>query len=250
MTDADNQFNISAVSIPSELNAELGHQVVSPVWGTTTRHITSGFFTSLALNFGAPSLGDVDRAAIGAFLGCFAAMDTAVSDYAKQLSFEHEYAREEWEHEFNPIGEVDEYVAYTSGLGIPPSKARDIAMLVTAEPSISVPYHLAFELSMLQPKFYRRKLYHAGIVLSAYGSGFIVAELVKAMTRTYLSRVGAFPKVMLMSGGLGLVLTPVIFGRYQSVYHVEGSSRFKILATVGYVTCIFAAVLAIKHSLK
>lgn len=236
--------------MPSELNAELGHQVTSPLWGTTTRHITSGFFTSLALNFGAPGTGGGDRAAIGAFLGCFSAVDTAVSDYAKQLSFDHEYAREEWEHEFNPIGEVDEYVAYTSGLGIPASKARDIAMLVTTEPSISVPYHLAFELSMLQPKFYRRKLYHAGIVLSAYASGFILAELVKEITKTYLSKVGYIPKVALMSGGLGIFLTPVIFGRYQSVYHVEGSSRFKLLASLGYVSCIFVAVMALKHSLK
>ncbi len=250
ITPAESQFNISVVSGPSELNSELGHQVVSPLWGTTTSKMTSGFFTSLALNFGAPTLTASERLAIGTFLTCFTAIDTFVSDFSQDLSFQHEYAREAWEHEFNPIGEIDEYIAHTTALGVSASKARDIAMMVTAEPSISVPYHLTFELSMLEPKFYRRKLYHTGLAISAYGSGFLVAESVKHFIMSSSRQVTGPARMLIMSGCLGLVLAPVIYGRYQSVYHVEGSRRFKLLATIGYVSCIIAAVMTIRPSFR
>ena len=87
--------------------------------------------------------------------------DAFISDYAKELSYDHEYAREVWEHEYNSSGEIDEYIAYATSRGLSHAKAREIAISVTSEPSVSVPYHLAFELGLIKPRSYRRKLAHS-----------------------------------------------------------------------------------------
>jgi hypothetical protein len=251
MSDIETQFNISAVSTPSlQTDAELGHQVVSPIWGAISKYITSGFFTSLALNFCSRELSVIDRAAVGAFAASATVVDLSVSDYAKQLSFDHEHAREEWEHEFNPIGEVDEYIAYAEKQGLAPSKARDIAMLVTAEPSISVPYHLAFELAMLEPKFYKHKLKHAGIALGSYAVGFSLSEATHWVARRHLVSMTNPIRTVVLSGLLALTLAPVLIARYQSVSHVRGAPRFKALTVLGYSSCIVCAVVALQSKLK
>jgi len=252
MTDTrfDERHFLPNVNIESSSIAhELGHQRVNPIWNEMSQAVCRGFLSGMAVSSIASSSTIFYRSGVGVSLALGAAVDAYVSDWSKELSYDHEYAREVWEHEYNSIGEVDEYVAYASTLGVTPNKAREIALAVTSEPAVSVPYHLAFELGLTEPHSYHRKLSHATAVALGYLTGFPLSHLTN---RACLSFVGS-PADMKDVGKAALIgiaiLSPVIFVRYKHVLRVPGSKNFKLVSLTAYAATIFS-VLAIAKIMK
>ena len=173
------------------------------------------------------------------------ALDTFVADHAKEISYDHEYAREAWEHEYNSIGEIDEYVAYATGRGIPHEKARDIALTVTSEPSVSIPYHLAFELGMLRPTSYKRKLEHAGAVFLGYSCGMFSAHMAHSVSRNTQGGAGFFAPVLIPVSFI--LLTPGLFARYRHVFRMKGSRRFTVIALSTYAL-VLTMIIGLRNS--
>jgi hypothetical protein len=210
---------------------ELGHQAVNPTWTEFARAACRGFFVGLSVRYrmnDLPWLESVIPASM--------AIDTLVSDYSKELSYDHEYAREVWEHEYNSIGEVDEYVAYATARGISEEKARNIALTVTSEPSVSVPYHLAFELGLIRPTSYRRKLQHAAAVGFGYYTGIVGSGIALSLTERVSSGVAdnLHFRTCLIPVSL-IILSPALFLRFKHISRVHGSREFKIITLASYV---------------
>jgi hypothetical protein len=218
--------NLSRSPSPIE---ELGHQKVHPIFTEFARASCKGFLLGLTLSC-SRSTHPWLRLAIPATM----AIDTYTADLAKEISYDHEYAREAWEHEYNSIGEVDEYIAYATGRGMSPEKARNIALTVTAEPSVSIPYHLAFELGMLRPSSYRRKLEHAGAVFAGYSFGMLGAEMGFWMSQ-WAQKGTRLPLLIPISA---MILSPALIARYRYVFRMKGSRRFKAVALTAFLAAL------------
>jgi len=172
-------------------------------------------------------------------------VDTFISDHAKELSYDHEYAREIWEHEFNAIGEIDEYVAYAISKGIPASRARELALAITSEPSMSVPYHLAFELGMLEPSSYKRKMVHAFTTAVGNLWGFIASEALWRIGEKLLvtKKSSDSAEALLSRATLFIVgLAPILAYRYRVVNRVQGAKEFKLTGIFLYSISVIGIV--------
>ena len=217
---------------------ELGHQSLHPTWTEFARAACRGLILGLTLNGSLRSTGRLDLA-----IPFSMAMDTMLSDYSKEISYDHEYAREVWEHEYNSMGEIEEYVEYATARGIAQDKARDIALSVTSEPNVSVPYHLAFELGLIRPTSYERKLEHASAVGLGYYAGICGSKLAQSLSRNISERFSAtsYSKTALIPISL-LLLSPALFLRFRHILSVNGSLNFKLLTLSAYTLSLAMVV--------
>lgn len=225
-----NPHSLTLISSSSSPLQELGHQVVDLRLSEAARSACLGFLVGVAslssrsieshLNFSIPLL-------VG--------IEAYFEDYATDLRYDHEYAREVWEHEFNSIGEVDEYVAYAVAQGISPDKARDIALSVTSEPKVSVPYHLAFELGLVQPALYRRKLIHSVVSGLGFFGGLMAADASAMLTTTLGRRINMQAGKQLLCVPIAFaILAPVAAFRFRHIRRVAGADRFRVLMAITY----------------
>ncbi len=223
----DHVFLTNLSRSPSPIQ-ELGHQSAHPTLTELAKAACKGFFIGMAtarfssfpMNF---------RTTVPIAFG----IDTLISDFSKELSYDHEYARETWEHEYNSIGEVDEYVSYATGRGLSSEKARNIALSVTSEPSVSVPYHLAFELGLVCPSSYRRKVEHVIAVGLGYFIGISGAQIaISLSSRLDLSDERISSSALLPISFL--IMTPALFLRYRHLHRVHRSQDFKLFAFGAY----------------
>ena len=219
--------NISSSSSPVQ---ELGHQVVDLRWSEAARSACLGFLVGIASHNTR-----LNERHLNTTIPILVGIETFVEDYAKDLRYDHEYAREVWEHEFNSIGEVDEYVAYAVAQGISPDKARDIALSVTSEPKVSVPYHLAFELGLVQPPLYRRKLIHSIVTSMGFFGGMMASDASAAVTTTLMRRINIQAGNAALGASIALaIMTPVVAFRFRHIRRVAGADRFRTLMAITY----------------
>ena len=232
--------NMSTSSQPLQ---ELGHQTVNPVWSQLTGAISKGFLSGLVV----ASIGQDNTTGrsqlYGLGMGVGMAVDSYISDYSRELSYDHEYAREVWEHEYNSIGEVDEYVAYATSRGLSPTKAREIALTVTAEPIVSVPYHLAFELGLIEPVSYRRKLTHSAIVGAGYFAGWAMSHGGLRLASAISSASSSAKSAAIATAVCALAMTPVLAVRYHHVRRVPNGKRLQLASLVAYAGAISLIIL-------
>lgn len=171
--------------------------------------------------------------------------DDFVNMKANQLSYEHEFAREEWEHEFNAIGEIEEYVTYAISRGVPESRARELALNITSEPRMSIPYHLAFELGLLEPPSTRKEIEFALVSgLSHLGGACISEALLSSLhfIRATLGRnIPLQPRFVPLICAIGVV--PLLAFRFREIARVKGSRKFELSSLAIYVGCIGATIL-------
>lgn len=226
--------------LPSHLE-ELGHQKANPIVQQFTKSFGKGFLAGLIINrvFGPEPVMERRKACIGiafAFAG-----DAFVSEFAKELSYEHEYAREVWEHEFNSMGEIDEYVSYGLSRGLTAERAKEIASIITSEPSVSVPYHLAFELGLLEPGSYRHKLKHSVLVGLGFAAGSMASEA-SCVLCDYIVKSSVGAKIPLSVAVCCIGLTPVLGLRYKHISRVAGAQTFKIAAFLTFASIILVGL--------
>ena len=234
ISETQSRHFMTNLSVPSSPIHELGHQKADPTLSELSRALSKGLLCGIV--FQASGL-RLPSAYVS--LPVLFAVDTFFSDVSKELSYDHEYAREVWEHEYNSIGEVDEYVSYATGKGLTASKARDIAMTVTSEPNVSVPYHLAFELGLIQPTSYHRKLEHSAIVGVGTALGFGASNMLFKLADLLSPRIGlAHSKYLAVSSLCIGALLPVLSFRYSHVSRVTGAKRFKLSIAAGYAVAI------------
>ena len=229
----DETHFLSEVGYSSTPAQELGHQTVNPLILEFSRSLSEGFYSGILFNFA-----KVPVPFSWLALPSLVAVDTYVSDSSKQLSYDHEYAREVWEHEHNRNGEIDEYVTYATSRGVSPTKAREIARSVTVETGVSVPYHLAFELGITEPILYNRKLTHAAAVGVGYSGGMILSFLAGRVGKSLFTNHGVFSRCFATAGIYLMLISPVLFFRYKNLSRVAGSTRFKVTAAGAYFTVL------------
>ena len=227
---------------------ELGHQTVGLGIQQITKSFTKGFLTGLILNRVFQINGSRDRRVASLAIGTGFAADSFVSEYAKEISYQHEYAREVWEHEFNAMGEVDEYVSYGISRGLTPERAKEIAIIITCEPSVSVPYHLAFELGLLEPSSYQQKLKHSTLVAVGFTAGSLVSEAACILCDRLRDRGTAFYLPLSVAVCCVGVL-PIMGIRYKHIGKVAGSGSFQIAAGIT-LTLLISGALSLDTLLK
>ena len=235
-TAQDQSGRVFSTDIPSSSAPmqELGHQKVDPRWSELARTCCLGFLSGTASR-----VARTESRALVFSLPLVAALECFVSDFSEELRYDHEYAREVWEHEYNGMGEIDEYVAYATAKGISPAKARDIALSVTSEPDVSVPYHLAFELGLIQPLFYKRKLEHAIIAGIGFMGGVLGSDLAFSLGSKLLSSRNPPGKAMMAVVPASLaLLSPLLLFRFSHVQKVRGSRTFKIITFAAYAATV------------
>jgi hypothetical protein len=233
-TEEGSAHFLTNLSVPSSPIHELGHHKADPTWSELSRAGCKGILCGLVFHAAGLQLTSAYFT-----LPSILAMDTFFSDYSKELSYDHEYAREVWEHEYNSIGEVDEYVSYATERGLSPSKARDIAMTVTSEPSVSVPYHLAFELGLIQPTSYHRKLQHSMIVGAGVAAGFGGTRFLFRLGSSLASKSMFTGSRHMVTTALCLAsLLPILSFRFGHVSRVGGARKFKASIGVCYAAAI------------
>ena len=233
----DERHFINPFSQSSFTTQELGHQTVNPVFLEWTRALSEGFLAGLVLQ-----ASDCGVPYSWLTLPALMSMETFVSDCSKQLSYDHEYAREVWEHEHNNAGEIVEYVTYATSRGIEPMKARQIAESITAEPAISVPYHLAFELGITEPILYKRKFKHAATIGAGYSGGMFLSRLAGEIFKSISSESATVTGSLTKTGICILMISPVLFFRYRNLWRVSHGSKFKITTLMAYCTSICLVV--------
>jgi len=217
---------------------------MGPLWNIVAYSMTRGFLGNTILSILLPELQLFTRMKIAAGGSLMMIADDFVNLEASELSYEHEFAREEWEHEFNAIGEVDEYVAYAVSRGVNPARARELALVLTSEPRLSVPYHLAFELGLLEPPSFRRELTYASISGASNLCGCLLSESLVAFVRAICStaRDGPISHSLTVATACAIGLVPILAYRFRAVSRVRGSRKFEMKALGVYVGSIGATV--------
>ena len=229
----DESHFVSTGSSLQTTNQELGHHSVNPLHIELARALTEGFLVGFILK---TAKSPVPFSWLT--LPSLVAIDTYVSDCSRELSYDHEYAREVWEHKHNWTGEIDEYVNYATSMGITESKAKEIAHVVTAEPAVSVPYHLAFELGIMEPIMYKRKLSHAATVGFGYSGGIILSLIADQIDQLLLASSTGLAGACTTASTYLLVISPVLLFRYKNLSRMAGLSKFKYTATGAYFTVL------------
>jgi hypothetical protein len=242
MSTGDNNHVLTNLSVPVSPETELGHQKMSPLRNIIAYSVTRGFLGNTILRILMPDsqLATRMKLALGSSLLLIA--DDFVNYEASKLSYEHEFAREEWEHEFNAIGEVDEYVNYAVGRGVSPDRARELALVLTSEPRVSVPYHLAFELGLLEPPSLRRELIYATISGISQFGGALISEVLVSCSRLLVSHVWKRPISDSLTIAVACVIgvLPILGYRFREVARVRGSRNFEMKALAVFAGCIGA----------
>ena len=241
--DEDNHF-LTNLSAPPSPEPELGHQKSSPLWNIIAFSVSRGFLGNTVLRILLPDASVNTRVKVALGTSLLLTADDFVNMEASELSYEHEFAREEWEHEFNAIGEIDEYVAYAISRGVPAARAREISLLLTSEPRVSIPYHLAFELGLLEPPSFRREFTYASLSGISHLFGALLSESLCGCVTALLSRLGQ----KTLSGDLVVTVTcaigvlPLIAYRFREVARVKGSRRFELTSFMVYAGFLGATI--------
>ena len=245
MPDEESNHFLTNLSAPPSPEPELGHQKSSPLWNVFAYSVSRGFLGNTVLRILLPETSSSTRIKLGLGTALMLTADDFVNMEASELSYEHEFAREEWEHEFNAIGEVDEYVAYAMSRGVPASRARELALVLTSEPLVSIPYHLAFELGLLEPPTFRRELTYASISGFSHLLGSLLSEGLYRFMGLVLSRVGhsQVSGDLAVSVACAVGVVPLLAYRFREVSRVKGSRRFETTSFVVYAGCIGATIL-------
>ncbi len=245
MPDEDSTHFLTNLSAPPSPEPELGHQKSSPLWNVFAYSVSRGFLGNTVLRILLPETCSSVRMKLAFGTSLMLTADDFVNMEASELSYEHEFAREEWEHEFNAIGEVDEYVAYAMSRGVPASRARELALALTSEPRVSIPYHLAFELGLLEPPTFRRELTYASISGLSHLFGSLLSEGLFRCMGVLLSRIG-HPDIsdnVTISAACAIGAAPLLAYRFREVSRVKGWRRFESTSVIVYVGCIGATIL-------
>ena len=230
---------------------ELGHQKTNVFVQEFTKSICKGFLTGLVVHHTLGSRVLAERILIFSGVATALAADEFISELANELRYQHEYAREVWEHEFNAMGEIDEYVSYGVSRGLSSAKSREIADLLTTEPTVSVPYHLAFELGLWQPGAYKQKLKHTGLGAMGFVAGTVLSDATYHF-RDWCSRLSHASSVVGVAGAVALcsvAILPVLAVRYDHISKVTGSRHFKLTAGVVFIS-VFVLNVSIGRLLK
>ena len=245
MPNEDSSHYLTNLSAPPSPEPELGHQKSSPLWNVFAYSVSRGFLGNTVLRILLPETSSIARMKLAIGTAFMLTADDFVNMEASELSYEHEFAREEWEHEFNAIGEVDEYVAYAMSRGVPASRARELALILTSEPKVSIPYHLAFELGLLEPPTFRRELTYASISGLSHLIGSLLSESLFRCMGLLLSRVDNSNILddLTVSIVCAVGVAPLLAYRFREVSRVKGSRRFEATSFVVYAGCLGVTIL-------
>jgi hypothetical protein len=224
----------SPSTIISDIPIELGHLEVHPLRDEYLTSLSTGYLLSLLVN-STLAVSPSSRLVFGIGISLFKSVDAYVDHRAKAARYEHEYAREVWEHELNPDGEVDEYVNYATGKGVPENDARVIGRSISAHPTVSVPYHLAFELGLAEPVSYRQHFNYALMILSGLLSGYGCNEGLTVL----LDRFGWQDLGGITLPSIGLI--PLAYFRFRNVLNLPKRTKF-IRTVAGSVSSIILLI--------
>ena len=245
MMDPDGNHFLTNIDAPQSPKPELGHQKTSPLWNVIAYSVSRGFLGHTVLRILLPQSDAITRAKLASGTALMIAADDFVNMEASELSYEHEFAREEWEHEFNAIGEIDEYVAYAISRGVPAPRARELALILTSEPRVSIPYHLAFELGLLEPPTFRKELIYASLSGVSHLFGALASEGLFGFMGLAFAKSGykQLSNQLAINIACALGVMPQLAYRFREVSRVKGSRRFEITSFIVYAGFLGATIL-------
>ena len=182
-------------------------------------------------------------------LSAAAATSNGVREYAEQLQYEQEYAREVWEHELSPQREIEEYCEFAEAQGVSAFDAKIVAEELVKLPGLSVPFHLALELGMVKPVHYGAIRKRALVSFSGYLSGGMSGLWLGRFTRRTLANTG-LPGTFASAAILGLVACgPLIALQHAYLYRLRKFKSIQSRATLAYGSVLmFASALGLLFS--
>ena len=220
--------------MPSEEyhSAEKGHRIPNPVLTVLVDSFITGF---TVCGIGCLSVGVLPSVQLVGLASLGVASSEACRDRLDELVYDHELAREVWEHKMSPFMEVQEFVEHAEKHGVPEEDASELGRRFVKYPQLSVPYHLAIEVGLIKSRSYGSTWTKLSVRSLGYMAGAgSVSLCVMLCHRADLSK--AWQGIILSS----LLTLPVSGLRFTSLPSVRSSSKLFVLSGLS-----FAAILTL-----
>ena len=221
------------MSIDDYHSAEKGHRIPNALLSILADSYITGF---AACGVGCLSVGVLPSVQLATLTSIAVATSEACRDQLDELIYDHELAREVWEHKMSPFMEVQEFVEHAEKLGVPEEDATELGRRFVKYPQISVPYHLGNEVGLIKSRTYGLTLRKLAIRSIGYIAGTASASLCIMLCRD--KNVSEAWQGILLAN---LLILPVSGMRFMSSSGIKSSSSLYALSGLSFAVILSLA---------